>query len=118
MNMNKQYNYNSIAKFTIFLCCVQVLCLVLLIVQNVMFYKVNFSVNTVVTVNNSIEANNDKIDINSCSYEALISLSGIGEKKAVDIIEGRPYSDIYEVHKYVGDKTFNSIKDKITVKED
>lgn len=110
MNRERKYNYNSVNKFVAILCLLNVLNLFFFGIQNYMFYKVNQSV-----LNFTLE---EKIDINSCSFEALTSLSGIGEKKALDIIEGRPYQDIYEIHRYVGDKVFYCIKDKITIKED
>lgn len=88
---------------------------------NIMFYKANFYNNNYQTnaqiVNIDNKPNIDKININDCSCEALDSLDGIGEVKANKIIENRPYKDIYEIRKFIGETTFNNIKDYIMVKE-
>lgn len=60
-----------------------------------------------------------KININSCSKEALISLPDIGPVLAERIIDERPYVDIYALDKVrgIGPDTIEAIKDKITAKE-
>lgn len=57
------------------------------------------------------------ININSASQKDLESLVGIGPTYASNIIEQRPYSDITELvnKKIIPQKTFDKIKDKITV---
>jgi competence protein ComEA len=39
----------------------------------------------------------DKVSINSASIAQLTSLSGIGEKRAADIVENRPYSSLQDL---------------------
>lgn len=62
-----------------------------------------------------------KININEADKEELMSLEGIGDKKAEAIIERRetyaPFSDISEIKNVegIGDGVFEKIKDKITV---
>lgn len=54
----------------------------------------------------------DCISINHADKEKLMQLTGIGEARAKDIIEGRPYSkleDLKEV-KGIGDATFEKLK--------
>lgn len=57
------------------------------------------------------------ININSAGAEELESLSGIGQTYAQNIIEGRPYSSVEELvgRKIIPQKTFDKIKDKISV---
>ena len=61
------------------------------------------------------------ININTCSYEDLLSLNGIGPVKAQAIIEYRStnggFSSIEEITNVsgIGDKTFESIRNFITV---
>ena len=57
------------------------------------------------------------ININTASTTELESLNGIGEKRAQQIIDGRPYSSIQELLEkgIVGEKTFEAIKDQIRV---
>jgi competence protein ComEA len=60
----------------------------------------------------------EKININTCSKEALESLPGIGETLASRIIKNRPYIDIYELLKVdgLGEKTLEQIKESVVVK--
>lgn len=97
LNSNKKMNYNSVVKLLIVANLIQVFVVVMLIVLNLMFYRANFNQN-----------------INT-SYEALDNLKGIGEVKANEIIKNRPYEDIYQLNKIIGDKTFENIKNHIMV---
>ena len=60
------------------------------------------------------------ININTCSKEELLSLSGIGEGKAAAIIEYRqknPFTSIDDLKKVdgIGESLFESIKNSITI---
>lgn len=79
LNSNKKMNYNSVVKLLIVANLIQVFVVVMLIVLNLMFYRANFNqnINTqIVNIDNSPKY--EKIDINTCSYEALDNLKGIG----------------------------------------
>lgn len=64
-----------------------------------------------------------KVNINTAAAEDLVSLSGIGEGRAADIIKYREengdFSRIEDIMKVsgIGEKTFEEIKDQITVGE-
>ena len=64
-----------------------------------------------------------KININTAAEEELVSLSGIGEGRAADIIayrkENGAFSCIEDIMKVsgIGEKTFEEIKERITVGE-
>ena len=64
-----------------------------------------------------------KTNINTASLEELISLSGIGEGRAADIItyreENGDFSGIEDIMQVsgIGEKTFEEIKEQITVGE-
>jgi len=64
-----------------------------------------------------------KININTASMEELVSLSGIGEGRAADIIQFREETGVFEqiedIMKVsgIGEKTFEEIKERITVGE-
>ncbi len=65
----------------------------------------------------------EKIDINTATVEEFISLAGIGEGRAADIIEYREehgaFQRIEDIMKVsgIGEKTFEEIKERITVGE-
>ena len=121
MKKYTQFNYNILVKLVVVILIIQMFLVSLLILQNFMFYKANFqnnvnqSITQTINIDNSNKEKTEKININNCSFEALDSLSGIGEIKANKIINQRPYNDIYEIKKVVGDTTFNKIKEHITI---
>ncbi|WP_405728907.1 ComEA family DNA-binding protein [Anaerotignum sp.] len=65
----------------------------------------------------------EKININTATAEELISLSGIGEGRAADIIayreENGTFGRIEDMMRVpgIGEKTFEEIKERITVGE-
>lgn len=118
LNSNKKMNYNSVVKLLVAVTIIQTFLAVMFIVLNLMFYRANFNQNInnntqIVNIDNSPKY--EKVDINTCSYEVLDNLKGIGEVKANEIIKNRPYEDIYQVKKIIGEKTFENIKNHITV---
>jgi competence protein ComEA len=62
-----------------------------------------------------------KVNINTATVEELMSLKGIGEKKAESIVEYREeigsFATIDELKgvKGIGDKVFNKIKNRIAI---
>ncbi|HIC91599.1 MAG TPA: helix-hairpin-helix domain-containing protein [Syntrophaceae bacterium] len=68
-------------------------------------------------------ATEKKVNINTATAEELMTLKGIGEKKAHAIIEYReahgPFESIDDLKnvKGIGDKIFESIKSEIMVEE-
>jgi len=62
----------------------------------------------------------EKININTANAEQLETLENIGQVKAkriIDYREAQPFQCIEDIKKVdgIGESTFNSIKDKITV---
>lgn len=117
MSKNREVHYNVLIKAVIGSLILNIVIAASMILQNIMFYNKNYgnvtqTVNQTVTINSEVKK--EKIDINSCSYEALENLKGIGPKKAQSIVENRPYKDKYELKRVVGDTTFDNIKDYIT----
>jgi competence protein ComEA len=57
------------------------------------------------------------VNLNTASKEQLEALPGIGPKKAQAIIDGRPYQKTEDIMKVKGikQKTYDKLKDKITV---
>ncbi len=69
----------------------------------------------------AVAEHNAKININTATVDELMTLKGIGEKKAASIVEHREkhgsfitIEDLKNV-KGIGDKIFDKIKDHITV---
>ena len=79
----------------------------------------NSSVTQTQTVNVNTETTKEieKININSCSKEALMELPGIHKTLANRIISYRPYNDIYQLKSVPGIATekFNAVKNLIKV---
>lgn len=117
--LNRKYNYNSVNRLLIGVIISQTILIFLIVLFIFMFYRANFYNNNYQTNTQVVNIDNspkyDKIDINTCSYEALDSLEGIGSVRANKIIAARPHKDIYQVKKIVGDRTFDKIKNKIKV---
>ena len=73
------------------------------------------------TSNESNKNENTKISINKASKEELMNLSGIGESKALDIIDYRSKNGLFKSIEDlkqvsgIGDKLFEKIKDQITM---
>lgn len=69
------------------------------------------------------EEHTGRLNINTATAQELTSLSGIGEKKAADIVAYREtngsFSDIADLMQVsgIGEKTFEKIKAEITVEE-
>lgn len=78
----------------------------------------------IIEVNNCVEessSNGDKVNINTASMEELMTLTGIGESKAKNIISYREENGKFKVIEDIknisgiGDALFNKIKDNIVV---
>ena len=61
----------------------------------------------------------DLLDINSAGKPDLVALKGIGDKRADDIIKGRPYKGKDELvqKKIIPKSIYDGIKDKIIAKQ-
>jgi competence protein ComEA len=71
---------------------------------------------------NAMKASTSKaplLDINSASRADLMALKGVGDKRADDIIKGRPYSgkDDLVSKKILPKGVYDGIKDKIIAKQ-
>ena len=57
------------------------------------------------------------INVNTASFDQLVSLPGIGNVTAQKVIDGRPYGNTQELleRKIVGQSVFEKIKDEITI---
>ena len=90
--------------------------------QNINFVSL-ITNNQMITIPKKKDNNitNNKININNCSKEDLLSLPGIGYAKADSIIEYRNqngrFSNIEDIKKVsgIGEELFNRIKNEITV---
>lgn len=80
--------------------------------------EVNNCVSTTTKVNT--ETNSNKVNINTASKEELMTLSGIGESKAIAIIKYREENKFISIEDLknvsgIGDSLYDSVKDNITV---
>lgn len=77
--------------------------------MNYRYYSRDFNI--------KIDLGKHRVDINKAGIKELSTLSGIGKGTAKEIIEGRPYKSTGELYEkgIIGIKTFNNIKDSITV---
>lgn len=73
---------------------------------------------------NRSSASNDRnnpelVDLNSASKTQLISLPGIGESHAQQIIDGRPYREKGDLvrKKIISEKTYEMISDKVIARQ-
>lgn len=77
--------------------------------------------NSDVTTNDNGSSTNEKISINKATKEELMNISGIGESRALDIINYRNenglFKNIEELKQVsgIGDKLFEQIKDQVTI---
>ena len=77
--------------------------------------------NNNVVGNDSESSTNEKISINKATKEELMKLSGIGESKALDIINYRNENGLFKSIEDlkqisgIGEKLFEKIKDQITI---
>lgn len=74
-----------------------------------------------VVLDKPVEAISDKVNINTASKEELMTLSGIGESKAIDIIKYREENGLFKAINEImnisgiGEKLFDKIKNNITL---
>ena len=115
--MNIKNRYNSVFWLLALVLVINSFMLGVMINSNMMYRNVNLkndnNVSQIVNINSEEKIN--KININTCSYEALHNLPGIGEIKTNEIIKNRPYQDIFEIKKVIGDVSFNKIQKYIGI---
>ena len=71
------------------------------------------------SMSGSMSKNAPLIDLNTAPKADLVALKGIGDKRADDIIKGRPYKGKDELmqKKIIPEAVYNGIKDKIIAKQ-
>ncbi len=62
------------------------------------------------------KSSNGQININTATQAELMTLSGVGERKAEDIIAGRPYQSVDELERVsgIGAKTVEKLREFVT----
>lgn len=70
-----------------------------------------------VNINTDMEKDEGKINLNSCSLEELKSLRGVSDKKALLIINNRPYVSVWDLSKIdgIGETLIRNIKDEVII---
>lgn len=103
-------------KYFITLIIIIAILLGLIVGQTISDYK-NKSVNQSqnVNINTSTTPDIPKINLNTATQKELESLDGIGEVKAREIIENRPYTNVSQLLNVMGETTYSKIKDKVEV---
>lgn len=109
LNKNRKLEANIITKLIYLIAFVSLLTFSTTCFQTYMSYKYfrrDFNIEVV-----------QKVNINTAGVKELQMLSGIGERTANRIVDGRPYNSITEIYErgYVGIKTFNNIKNKLDI---
>lgn len=107
MENNKRIQFNGIL-LTICIC----LLINYVTLSFMMKDKTSINNNQSITIGNT----KDKLNINTASKEALMQLSGIGEKKANDIINNRPFNDVWELSRIdgIGETIIRNIEKEVT----
>ena len=84
-----------------------------------LFSALVFSALTILSVNISVAADAEKLDVNTATEQQLTTLSGVGEARAKDIIKGRPYKakDDLVKNKIIPQSVYDKIKEKIIAKQ-
>jgi len=102
-----------------FLILIVVIAILLGIILGLSFsdYK-DKSINQTQNVNINTSSNSEipKINLNAASQKELESLPEIGEVKTKRIIQHRPYTNISQLLNIVGNKAYQTIKDRVEVK--
>lgn len=116
MQTNKRILFNNI--LIAFLVSTLTSCLIYIALNKSNSNTVNQTQNVNVSTG-EMDANKDKVNINTASKEELKSLPNIGDKLAIEIINNRPYSSIYDLNKVngIGEGIINNLKEKVITNE-
>mgnify|MGYP004454824219 FL=1 len=109
------------------------ICLLLLLLMGILFFNcysnsilLNSNLKEIEAVKTVNKVKNQKlalININTAGVDELTKLTGIGNKKALEIIEYRnkngKFTNIEDIKKVkgIGEKSFNKIKDRIALED-
>lgn len=109
------------------------ICLLLLLLMGILFFNcysnsilLNSNLRKIEAVKTVNKVKNQKlalININTAGVDELTKLTGIGNKKALEIIEYRnkngKFTNIEDIKKVkgIGEKSFNKIKDRIALED-